>query len=124
MIRLQSMPATMMHLQRNIAVLAMGALLMTTAIPDADHHFNFSTAPPSVAFTCDTHGSAGAQENAGESKHHCLVCPSSSQKISAPSAHVIVPTLLLFSFLSAPATDNHHQAVDLHYSGKRSPPSE
>jgi len=121
LIRSQALTATIGKIQRSVAILAMGALLMTTVIPDTDHHFNFSTAPQTVAFACDAHGS-GAQDHAGESKHHCLACPSSSQRIASPTAYVFVSTLLLFSFVSSPATDYHPQVVDLHYSGKRSPP--
>jgi hypothetical protein len=104
----------------SVTILAIGALLMTTVIPDVDHHFNFAASPQTVAFACDTHGDAHG--NPDESKHHCLLCPSSSQKISTPTQQVHVAALVPFSFTFVFKTFHHSQAVDLHYSGKRSPP--
>lgn len=105
-----------------VTALVIATLLMTMAVPDIDHHLNSAAAPQTAAYSCDAHGSAGAQSDTGENNHHCLVCPNSSQKISSPTAHVFVYSLLLFSIISVASTDHHHQLVDLNNSGKRSPP--
>jgi len=112
----------MQRLRGSVAILVLNALLMTVAIPDVDHHLNLSAASQVVSVVCDAHGTTNTPDNSGDNKHHCLVCPSSSQKMSPPAQDVPGAGRVLFSIASIPPTEPQIQIVDFHYSGKRSPP--
>ena len=112
----------MRYLRSSITVLVVSALLMTMAAPDVDHHSGFLTTPQTAAFVGDTHNNGGAPDNSNENKHHCLACPSSSQKIPSLTQQVFICALILFSFAFVPTPNHYIQVVDFHYSGKRSPP--
>jgi hypothetical protein len=109
-------------IQSSVAILAIAALVLTVAVPDADHHGIFAAASSERASISNGQGAGGPFDATGESMHHCLACAGSSQRIVASDAPALFLARLLNSITVPLSTLHHLLEVDLHSSGKRSPP--
>jgi hypothetical protein len=107
---------------RYLAPWVIASLVLSTLVPDFDHHSRIVVASDGASCLFAPEQDAATPDAAAQHSHHCLTCPANSFNLQSASP----VDFFVGSCLITPArTHSGLQpvlAVDVHCSGKRSPP--